>query len=172
MLAENKKHFRPDIEGLRAVAILLVIGAHYSAPGMSAGFIGVDMFFVISGFLITGILLRERESTGGVNLTRFYANRMRRLLPALAVMLAVSAGLALACLSPEEQEQSSLVGIMATLWASNLYFAFSTIDYFGANQQENLFLHAWSLGVEEQFYLIWPALLLIGVRFASHKKRG
>ena len=79
----NSPFFRPDIEGLRAVAVLLVIGAHYGVPGLAGGFIGVDIFFVISGYLISSILVREHENTGHISLKRFYINRLRRLLPAL-----------------------------------------------------------------------------------------
>lgn len=94
--------FRPDIERLRAIAVLLVIGAHFAILGLSAGFIGVDIFFVISGFLITGFLVREHERTSQIGLARFYANRLRRLLPALATMLIVSSVLAFKLL-PEAQ---------------------------------------------------------------------
>src|SRR5690625_7620716 len=85
----KSKYFRSDIEGMRAVAILLVIGAHLAVPGFSAGFVGVDVFFVLSGYLITGILVREYQRHGRINLPRVYANRFRRLCPALATMLVV-----------------------------------------------------------------------------------
>ncbi|WP_423458061.1 acyltransferase family protein [Ottowia sp. VDI28] len=159
--------FRPDIEGLRAIAVLLVIGAHFAIPGLSAGFIGVDVFFVISGYLITGILVRERENTGRIALTRFYANRLRRLLPALATMLIISSALAFKLLPEAQNVVHSQAAAMAALWVSNIYFAFADVDYFAAETSGNAFLHTWSLGVEEQFYLVWPLLIILALRWAK-----
>ncbi|WP_423458058.1 acyltransferase family protein [Ottowia sp. VDI28] len=159
--------FRPDIEGLRAIAVLLVIGAHFAIPGLSAGFIGVDVFFVISGYLITGILVRERENTGRIALTRFYANRLRRLLPALATMLIISSALAFKLLPEAQNVAHSQAAAMAALWVSNIYFAFADVDYFAAETSGNAFLHTWSLGVEEQFYLVWPLLIILALRWAK-----
>ena len=163
--------FRPDIEGLRALAVLLVIGAHFAVPGLSAGFIGVDVFFVISGYLITGILVREHEAGGTISLSRFYANRLRRLFPALATMLIVSSVLAFALLPARQNLAHSEAAAMATLWVSNIYFAFADIDYFGAETSGNAFLHTWSLGVEEQFYLVWPLLILAVTQWAKNGNR-
>lgn len=153
--------FRPDIQGLRAIAVLLVVAAHYAIPGISAGFIGVDIFFVISGYLITGILVREYQATGHIALLRFYVNRLRRLLPALATMLGVSALLIGWLLPVTQHPAQSQAGAMAGVWASNLFFAFVDVDYFAVNPNSNVFLHTWSLGVEEQFYLVWPLLILM-----------
>lgn len=153
--------FRPDIEGMRAIAVLLVVAAHYAIPGFSGGFIGVDIFFVISGYLITGILVREYQATGRIALLRFYANRLRRLLPALATMLGVSALLIGWLLPVTQHPAQSQAGAMAGMWVSNLFFAFADVDYFAAETSSNVFLHTWSLGVEEQFYLIWPLLILL-----------
>lgn len=157
--------FRPDIEGLRAIAVLLVIGAHFAVPGLSAGFIGVDVFFVISGFLITGILVREHQRTGQIELTRFYANRLRRLLPALAAMLIICSALAFKLLPDAQNVANSQGAAMAALWVSNIYFAFADVDYFAAETSSNAFLHTWSLGVEEQFYLVWPLLIVLAARW-------
>ncbi len=152
--------FRPDIEGLRAIAVLLVVCAHYAIPGFSGGFIGVDIFFVISGYLITGILVREHEASGRIALLRFYSNRLRRLLPALATMLVFS-GIAVYYLLPQPQHLvQSQAAAMAALWVSNIYFALADVDYFAAETAGNAFLHTWSLGVEEQFYLLWPLCIL------------
>lgn len=153
--------FRPDIEGLRAIAVLLVIAAHYAIPGFAGGFIGVDIFFVISGYLITGILVREYQATGRIALMRFYANRLRRLLPALVTMLGVSALLIWWLFPVSQQPGQSRAGAMAGLWLSNMYFALSDVDYFAAETSSNAFLHTWSLGVEEQFYLLWPVFILL-----------
>ena len=167
--ASPPSFFRPDIEGLRAVAVLLVIGAHFAIPGMSAGFIGVDIFFVISGYLITSILVREHEATGKIALARFYASRLRRLFPALATMLIVSSALAYKLVPEAQNLANSQAAAMAALWASNIYFAFADVDYFAAEIGANAFLHTWSLGVEEQFYLVWPLLILVAARWAKSK---
>lgn len=156
----RNKNYRADIEGMRAIAILLVIAAHFGVPGFYAGFIGVDIFFVLSGYLITSILVREYETSQTIRLARFYANRLRRLLPALATMVILSS-LAAYYLLPESQNLAhSKAGAASALWLSNIYFAFSDVDYFAAENSRNIFLHTWSLGVEEQFYLIWPFALL------------
>ena len=152
--------FRPDIEGLRAVAILLVVAAHAGVPWLAGGFIGVDVFFVLSGFLITGKLVQEAASTGRIRLLPFYVRRLRRLLPALLLMLLVVGLASTWLLSPLEQSEQLFTAQMAALWLSNVHFALGNFDYFAAGSETNLYLHTWSLGVEEQFYLVWPALVL------------
>lgn len=152
--------FRPDIEGLRAIAILLVVAAHAGVPWLAGGFVGVDVFFVLSGFLITGKLVQEVTETGKIQLLPFYVRRLRRLLPALLLMLLL-VGLASRWLvSPSDQAEQFFTARMAGLWLSNFYFALANLDYFAPGSESNLYLHTWSLGVEEQFYLIWPALVL------------
>lgn len=152
--------YRGDIEGLRAVAIMLVVAAHAGVPWLAGGFVGVDVFFVLSGYLITGLLAQEIRTTGRVSLVDFYARRLRRLLPALLLMVIGSALLAAALLAPFEQPAQAQAAAAASVWLSNLYFIFSKLDYFGPAAGSNLFLHTWSLGVEEQFYLVWPVLVL------------
>lgn len=152
--------YRPDIEGLRAVAVALVIAAHAGVPGLQGGFVGVDVFFVLSGYLITGLLVQEIQASGRVRLLDFYARRLRRLLPALLVMLIGSSVLAATLLAPFEQLPQARAAAAAALWLSNLHFATGDLDYFGTAAENNLFLHTWSLGVEEQFYLVWPLLVL------------
>jgi peptidoglycan/LPS O-acetylase OafA/YrhL len=151
--------FRPDIEGLRGLAVLLVVVFHagLAAPG---GFIGVDVFFVISGFLITGLLLRERELRGRIDLLAFYARRVRRLLPAAIVVLAVTLPVAYSLYAPLDRAEVLLDGAAAALSVGNVRFAMAAGDYFSSVITPSPFLHFWSLGVEEQFYLVWPALLL------------
>ena len=161
-IAREQLAFRPDIEGLRAVAILLVVAAHAGVPRLGGGFVGVDVFFVLSGYLITRILTDELARTGRVQFARFYARRFLRLLPALLLMLGVTSLLGAQLAPISQQVWQADAAIAAALWASNLLFAFSRLDYFGRDASENLFLHTWSLGVEEQFYLAWPLLLLIG----------
>jgi peptidoglycan/LPS O-acetylase OafA/YrhL len=157
---EYRLGYRGDIEGLRAVAILLVVAVHAGVPWLDGGFVGVDVFFVLSGFLITGLLVQEITHTGRLRFAEFYVRRLRRLLPALIVMLLVIGVLAALLLAPAEQGGQASAAAMAALWLSNVHFAFARLDYFAPGTETNLFLHTWSLGVEEQFYLIWPALLV------------
>jgi len=153
--------FRTDIEGLRAIAVSLVVAAHAKVNGLAGGFVGVDVFFVISGYLITGLLTQELVTNGRVDLARFYARRFRRLFPALFLVLVCSCLFGQQLLAIGKQPEQALAAASAIAWLSNFYFAFSDLDYFGSGGENNLFLHTWSLGVEEQFYLIWPALLLL-----------
>lgn len=158
---------RADIEGLRALAILLVVAAHADIPGFSGGYAGVDIFFVLSGYLITGLLVQERLKTGKLEFVRFYARRFRRLLPALLLMLAVSAWLGWQLLPAGDQVNQAAAGAAAAAWVSNIYFAFSKVGYFEPGAEVSLYLHTWSLAVEEQFYLVWPALIMLAVAGAS-----
>lgn len=156
---EYRLGYRSDVEGLRAVAILLVVAVHAGVPWLTGGFVGVDIFFVLSGFLITGLLVQEITSTGRLRFIDFYVRRLRRLLPALLVMLLSVSVAAVLLLAPGEQRGQASAAAMAALWLSNIHFAFAKLDYFAPGTETNLFLHTWSLGVEEQFYLLWPALL-------------
>jgi len=160
--------YRSDIEGLRAVAILLVVAAHARMTQFAGGFVGVDVFFVLSGYLITGLLVQEIRSEGRLDLRMFYARRLRRLLPGLLLMLLGACVLGRLLLAPDQQTDQANAAAGATLWLSNFVFAFGNMDYFGASADSNLFLHTWSLGVEEQFYLVWPLLLA----FAAGVWRG
>jgi len=152
--------FRPDIEGLRALAVLAVVLFHAELPGMGGGFVGVDVFFVISGFLITGLLWREMSNSGSVRLRNFYGARARRLLPASAAVGIVTL-IASALLLPPLQVRSVITdGIASALYVSNYWFIVRGVDYFAGRLPPSPFQHYWSLGVEEQFYLVWPALIL------------
>jgi peptidoglycan/LPS O-acetylase OafA/YrhL len=152
--------FRADIEGLRAIAILLVVAAHAGVPWLAGGYVGVDVFFVLSGYLITGLLVQEVQRRGRVRLGEFYARRLRRLLPALLTMIVGVGCVAALLIAPFEQLQQAESARAATLWLSNMWFALLKLEYFGAEVTTNLFLHTWSLGVEEQFYLVWPLLVM------------
>ncbi|KFL35880.1 hypothetical protein N788_06300 [Arenimonas donghaensis DSM 18148 = HO3-R19] len=152
---------------MRGVAIGLVVLAHAGVPGLSAGFIGVDVFFVISGFLITGLLTQELDATGRVDYWAFFARRARRLAPAALLMIVVVAGLALWRLPAAALDVHLASAFWAVLWSSNLYFAFAGFDYFGAAANDSLFLHTWSLGVEEQFYLLWPLVVVVAWRLGG-----
>jgi peptidoglycan/LPS O-acetylase OafA/YrhL len=156
--------FRPDIEGLRGVAVLIVVLFHASLAGVIGGFVGVDVFFVISGFLITGLLLREHERTGRIAFLAFYARRARRLLPAAVVVLVATLVAALNLAAPLDRPAVGLDGAAAALSIGNIRFALASGDYFANIAGPSPFLHFWSLAVEEQFYLIWPALILLAAR--------
>ncbi len=160
----EKEGFRPDIEGLRGIAVLLVVIFHaglLSTAGtqLPGGFIGVDLFFVISGFLITGLLIRERETKGKVSFSRFYARRVRRILPAAAVCLLITIPLAYYLVALVARPSAMQDGAAAALSFANVRFALTT-DYFHPVSYSP-FLHFWSLGVEEQFYFVWPAVLAV-----------
>jgi peptidoglycan/LPS O-acetylase OafA/YrhL len=157
--------FRPDLEGLRGVAILAVLLFHAGVPGTGGGFIGVDVFFVLSGFLITGLLLREREERGAIDLAGFYARRARRILPAAAVVLLAILIASWVILAPLDVPGVAGDVLASILFVGNIRFALQATDYFAADVLRSPVLHYWSLGVEEQFYLLWPFLLIIATRF-------
>jgi len=155
----EQREFRPDIEGLRAVAVLGVVLFHADIPGVGGGYVGVDAFFVISGFLITGLLWREVVTSGTVRLRRFYGARARRLLPASAAVGVLTAIASAALLPPLQARSVFGDGIASALYVSNYWFILRAVDYFAA-VLPSPFQHYWSLGVEEQFYLVWPALII------------
>ena len=162
---------RGDIQGLRALAVLAVMAFHagLTIPG---GFVGVDIFFVISGFVITLTLLREFQSTGTITLSRFFVRRFKRLVPALAVVIVVTLILSAFVLSPlGPQQTAAWTGLAAALSLGNVAIALSTGDYFDSDAKLNPFLHTWSLGVEEQFYLLFPILLLVGLYWGRRLAR-
>jgi len=156
--------FRPDLEGLRGVAILLVLLFHARLPGSAGGFVGVDVFFVLSGFLITGLLLREHERSGRIDLGAFYARRARRILPAAAVVLAATMIVSWFVLAPLDLPRVAGDAVASALSVGNIRFAADATDYFGTDLTPSPVIHYWSLGVEEQFYLLWPALLILATR--------
>ena len=157
---KNTVEFRPDIEGLRGIAILLVLLFHAGLPWTPGGFVGVDVFFVISGFLITGKLWRESQQPGGLNITRFYAWRIRRLLPAALVAVALIALVGLLLAAPLDRSELAADGAASALSIANMRFI-GSVDYFAPTSSPSPFLHFWSLSVEEQFYLVWPALIVL-----------
>ena len=154
-------NFRPDIQGLRALAIFLVVFCHAGLPGFSGGFIGVDIFFVLSGYLISGFLIKEVHLTNKINFLRFYSRRLKRLLPALLTVVLATSTTAYFILAPFEQLEQAQTAFSVSIWLSNFYFSFADLNYFAPVADSNLFLHTWSLAVEEQFYLVWPLLLFI-----------
>jgi peptidoglycan/LPS O-acetylase OafA/YrhL len=155
-----KEGFRPDVEGLRAVAVGAVLLYHAGVPFAPGGYVGVDVFFVISGFLITGLLVRELEKTGTVSLARFYSRRAKRLLPLTVVVLAFVVAVSWPLFDPVRMDEVSLGVVASGLYVMNWLLAARATDYFAAGLQASPVQHFWTLAVEEQFYLIWPALLL------------
>jgi peptidoglycan/LPS O-acetylase OafA/YrhL len=167
--ASERSTFRPDLQGLRAVAVVLVVLFHAGVPVVSGGFVGVDVFFVLSGFLITGLLVRELSGSARVDFGAFYARRVRRLLPAAALTLIATIAAAAVLLPPVRMPDVTGDTIAAALYASNIRFALQATDYLGSKLAPSPVLHFWSLGVEEQFYLFWPALMAVtaGAAFAA-----
>ena len=155
-----QRAFRADIEGLRAVAVLAVVFYHAEIPGISGGFVGVDVFFVISGFLITGLLWREVSSTGSVRLRGFFGARARRLLPASALVGVVTVIGAAVLLPPLQARTVMGDGIASALYVGNYRFILQGVDYSAPLLSPSPFQHYWSLAVEEQFYLVWPVLII------------
>lgn len=160
------RRYRPEIDGLRAVAVLAVLVYHAAPALLPAGFVGVDIFFVISGYLITSILVAEHGATGRIDLLAFYARRARRLLPALVVVIVATMGLAwmLVPTGPYVHDALESAGA-ALLFSGNIYFQLNSGGYFDGPANTLPLLHLWSLGVEEQFYLVYPLVLLGGLRF-------
>ena len=147
-----------EIQGLRALAAILVL--IYHAKFLPGGFIGVDLFYVISGFLITGLILKELEATGKLDLKNFYQRRIKRLLPTSAFVLLITAVASLILLPPIYRDNLGKDVIAVALYISNYTFAWWQNDYQNLDALPSPFLHYWSLAVEEQFYLIWPILII------------
>ncbi|VVO01979.1 hypothetical protein PS834_02739 [Pseudomonas fluorescens] len=153
--------YRPDIDGLRALAVLAVVIFHFNEEWLPGGFIGVDIFFVISGYLITGIIFKQ-ISTESFTFAEFYIRRARRILPAAVFLIFITTIFGLALMVPMDAEELAYSSIASTLSVANIYFwKFLDTGYFAASSDMVPLLHMWSLGVEEQFYLAWPALMFI-----------
>jgi peptidoglycan/LPS O-acetylase OafA/YrhL len=152
-------HRRADIQGLRAIAVLLVVAFHAGLP-VSGGFIGVDVFFVISGFVITAMLLRELDSSGKLSFGAFYTRRVRRILPAAALIIVFVSLVSLLAISPVVQHTTARTGMSAAVFVANITLYRAPNGYFDPSVTLNPFLHMWTLSVEEQFYLFFPAILL------------
>ena len=173
MTDDNRAHAavrRGDIQGLRALAVGLVIVYHFFPTYVPGGYVGVDVFFVISGFLITLILLRELEAHGRISLSRFYSRRIRRLLPASLTVTVVTLAAAAALLGPLQIADAFADAAWSTGYAANIHLAQSTDGYFAVDDP-SLFRHFWSLAVEEQYYLIWPLLLSVIALIARRRMK-
>ncbi|WP_086150823.1 acyltransferase family protein [Cellulosimicrobium sp. KWT-B] len=163
---EPRGGFRGDIEGLRTVAIVAVLLYHAGVPGADAGFAGVDVFFVVSGFLITGVMLREIDRTGRLSIAGFYARRARRLLPAAALVLVVCAVLSAVLLPPTQRHDAGWDVAAAAGYVVNWVLASRAVDYLAEDAGASPVQHFWSLAVEEQFYVLWPLVLVAAVLVA------
>ena len=166
------KDLRGDIQGLRAVAVLTVIAAHAGVPFLPGGFVGVDVFFVISGYLIASLLYREVLLTGRVSIGAFWARRARRLLPAATLVTVVTVLLSLAWMSLLDARAAVIDALWATAFAANIHFAQQGVYYFAEGEGPSPFRHYWSLGVEEQFYVVWPLLLAGCLAVTAWMRRG
>lgn len=162
--------FRTDINGLRALAVVPVVAFHAGLLAIPGGFIGVDIFYVISGFLITGILVRQAEAGLGVALGSFWAQRLRRLVPALALVVVVTVPIFLLTSSPLVWGNLGRDALASITYVSNIVFAFDATDYFADDLTQSPFLHTWSLSVEEQFYVLWPLIVLLVLLIAARTK--
>jgi peptidoglycan/LPS O-acetylase OafA/YrhL len=155
------RKFRPDVQGMRAIAILLALVYHAGLPGFSGGYVGIEVFFVISGFVITGLLLREREGTGGTSLRSFYGRRARRIIPAATLVIIVTVIVSFHSLGPLVGHETAIDGLWAALFLANVHFAAVHTNYLVAQAPPSPLLNYWSLGVEEQFYIVYPTLFLL-----------
>lgn len=168
---KSSSGFRPDIEGMRGIAVLLVVLYHCGIPGFDGGFIGVDVFFALSGYLITGLILNEIARTGKLSFRNFYARRARRLLPAAGLVILTTLLLGLLVYSPLELAGFAKWAAYTSLYFSNYMFVRDASNYFASDVATNPFLHTWSLAIEEQFYLLWPALIATALLLMKSRRR-
>jgi peptidoglycan/LPS O-acetylase OafA/YrhL len=169
----SRQQFRPDIEGMRAIAVGLVILFHAYHQPFTGGFVGVDVFFVISGFLITSLLLKEQDRTDRISISGFYARRVRRILPASTLVVLITLFATYGWLGFISGNNVANDAKWTEIFAANIHFGIVGTDYFGAQLPPSPLQHMWSLGVEEQFYLVWPGLFLLLVvlaRGVQHRK--
>src|SRR5262249_35721944 len=167
----RRSEVRPEIQALRAVAVSIVVAWHFWPHSLSGGFVGVDVFFAISGFLITSHLLREADRTGAVGLARFWARRARRILPA-ALLVLFAVAIATIIFVPQIYWTQNFDGIRAsTAYVENWFLAHQAVDYLHSNDVATPVTHFWSLSAEEQFYLIWPVLILFSALAARLRTR-
>ena len=164
--------YRPEIDGVRALAVIAVVAYHAGVPGFGGGFVGVDVFFVISGFLITGLLAGEVERSGRLSVAGFYGRRARRLLPVAAVVTVATVAVGWWVLSPLDRGDLSADALATSTYTINLRLAAQHYDYLRADLFPSAFQQFWSLAVEEQFYLLWPLVLGAALRGAAPRRRA
>lgn len=165
----SRSPLRYDIQGLRAIAVVSVLLYHMGAPFIPGGFVGVDVFFVISGFLISGLIIREMQRTGTFSFLAFYARRLKRLAPVYLLVLLATGTAVMTLLTPLQANRYVKDLIAAALYAANFNFSTQSSGYF-ADPQPSPFVHFWSLAVEEQFYLVWPIMLFLVLHRARHSR--
>ncbi len=159
--APSDRRFRPDVEGLRAVAVLLVVSYHAGVTWLTGGFVGVDVFFVISGFVITGVLLRERDASGRVSILGFYGRRARRIIPAATLVIIAACSAAYVMLGVIYGNQTATDARWASVFLANFHFSAIGTNYLTSTQPPSPLQNFWSLAVEEQFYLVYPAIFIV-----------
>ncbi len=159
--APGDRRFRPDVAGLRAVAVLLVVFYHAGFRGLRGGYVGVDVFFVISGFVITGVLLREREASSRTSLISFYGRRSRRIIPAATIVIVVTVIMSYWVLGVIYGTQTAIDARWTAVFLANFHFSSVGTNYLTAQQPPSPLLNFWSLAVEEQFYLVYPTIFLL-----------
>jgi|GEM_PF-622826 len=163
---DHKLNYRPEIDGLRAIAVLSVICYHLKVDGLfPGGYLGVDVFFVISGFLISSIILKEISNTGSFSFVNFYKRRIRRLVPVLLTVLLVSAVAAWLILLPTELISFGKAGLASLFFVSNHYWYASSLEYEAQSSLLEPLLHTWTLSIEEQFYILLPAILVLSYKY-------
>ncbi len=153
--------FRPDVQGLRAVAVVAVVLSHAGVHHLVGGYVGVDVFFVVSGFVITGLLLRERATTGGTRILAFYARRCRRILPAATLVVIVTVLFSYRWLGFIRGHQVANDGLASSLFVANFHFIDLGTNYINSKLPPSPLQNYWSLSVEEQFYVLYPTLFLV-----------
>lgn len=166
----NAHRYRPDIQGMRTVAVLTVLVFHLNSTWVPGGFTGVDMFFVISGYLITGLLIKEKVRTGKIDLIGFYGRRIKRILPAASIVIAATLLGGYLIMPAAQWGDLSKMAIASSLSVANWFLAFGNTDYFAAEDSPSPFQHYWSLGVEEQYYMVWPVLLIAVFAIVATRK--
>jgi len=169
-LKQHSNPFRTDIQAMRALAVLLVVAYHAHLPGAHAGFLGVDVFFVISGFVITNALLKERNATDGTSLLNFYGRRIRRILPAATVVIILTIFATYHWLSFIAGGGAADDAKWVASFAGNFHFAAVGTNYFTASNPPSTLQQFWSLAVEEQFYFVWPLVFLVACAVAKHRR--
>ena len=156
----DKLKYIPEIDGLRAIAVILVVFYHLKIPFFSGGFLGVDIFFVISGFLITRIILNELVITKHFSIIKFYLRRVRRIIPVLLLVIITTIPFSWILFLPDALTDYSKSSLASLLFSSNFYFYFTEQEYGAQSSLLKPLLHTWSLAVEEQFYIFFPLILI------------
>ena len=164
-MSAHASGYRPEIDGLRSIAVLSVVLYHFGLPGLSGGFVGVDIFFVISGYLISSLIIKELL-TDNFSFSNFYQRRARRILPALFFMMALTAPVAWTVMIPSQFREFSFSAGATSLFLSNVYF-WDVAGYFAPASAEQPLLHTWSLAIEEHFYFIFPVVLFLSYRIGG-----